>query len=78
MIYALAVKVLKNIDIIEQIKNELPDYDQNHFNSYIIEILIGELLFGEKDCLKYRKKNEVKYVSDNKQLIMDIYQKCNY
>lgn len=73
MIYALAVKVLKNRDIIEQIKTKLPDFDTNTLNSYLIEILIAELLFGEKSFLKYRRKDEVQYVIENQQKITDHY-----
>lgn len=75
MIYALVVKVLKNHDIIEQIQQKLPDFDANTFNSYLIEILIAELLFGEKSFLKYRKKDEVKYVIENREKISDHYAK---
>ena len=75
MIYALAVKVLKNHNIIEQIQSKLPDFDSNEMNSYLIEILIAELLFGEKSFLKYRRKDEVKYVIENRQKIIDQYAK---
>ncbi|KAH9417316.1 putative 28S rRNA (cytosine-C(5))-methyltransferase [Dermatophagoides pteronyssinus] len=75
MIYALAVKVLKNHNIIEQIQSKLPDFDSNVMNSFLIEILIAELLFGEKSFLKYRRKDEVKYVIENRQKIIEQYAK---
>ncbi|KAF7489679.1 putative 28S rRNA (cytosine-C(5))-methyltransferase [Sarcoptes scabiei] len=66
MIYALVVKVLKNQKTINKILDILPKFDKDDYlNCTMIKILVAELIFGEKSFLKYRLKNEVKFVSDN-------------
>lgn len=74
MIYALVVKVLKNQKTINKILDILPKFDKDDYlNCTMIKILVAELIFGEKSFLKYRLKNEVKFVSDNRKLILNHY-----
>src|SRR5690625_50333 len=77
MLYALAMKVLKNQETIKGIRAKLPPPNETaQLNPYLIEILIAEQVVGEHSLDKYRPKREVKYVLENQKKICKLYDKC--
>ena len=69
--YALAIKVIKNQDLIKRITQEVSFTE--HFNSHLIEVLIGDLIFGQKLFQKYRRIKEVGFVMERTKQIFELY-----
>lgn len=67
----MAIKVIQNQKVIRQIKDDLfgvgPKTEKS--NHYLIQVLISDLLYGQKLFSKYRKINEVKLVLDEEENI---------
>lgn len=69
--YALAIKVIKNEVLIKKIVAQfaLPE----KVNMQLVEVLIADLVFGQKLFQKYRRTGEVLFVIENQQKILDFF-----
>ena len=65
--------MIQNQDIIKKIVEEIPPPEpMNHF---LVEVLIGDLLFGSKLYLRYRRTGEVLFVMEHTKKIDECYRK---
>ncbi|KAI2810233.1 putative 28S rRNA (cytosine-C(5))-methyltransferase [Blomia tropicalis] len=70
-VYALAIKVIKNQVIIKKIIDEIKP--PKELDTLMIEILLGDLLFGQKRFKEYRKILEIEFVLENEKKIFELY-----
>lgn len=67
--------MIKNQEIIKQIVEEFPFPVDSGFDPLFIEILIADMIFGQKFFVKYRATKESTFVLEREVKMKDFYNK---
>lgn len=72
-VYALAINVIKNQQVIKQIAAKFPQPEGAEFDELFIEVLITDMIIGKKRFVNYRPSPETKFVLEHEEEIRDFY-----
>ena len=71
----MAIKVIKNQKVIKQIVEEFPQPEGSKFDQLFFEVLIADMVFGQKHFVKYRATNESTFLLEHETKINTFYKK---